>query len=242
MTGAAYTDSYNSSSGPYAAATAGTMGNVCSNSNISVTRGAVVNGNAHPGVGDTTTVSGGASVTGSTSPLGSALSEAAVNFGDAATVNNNADIPKTSGGRLALDGSGNFSMAHGDTLTLPVGTYYFASLTLSNGASVSISGATVIYVTGNIDFSGGTCVNTAQVPANLQIYCTGATIDMSNGSQFYGVIYAPTSAITRSGGSDFFGMMVGNTLTLGNGSGLHYDTALNSLISGGGSSKVQLVQ
>jgi hypothetical protein len=133
-------------------------------------------------------------------------------------------------------------MAHGDSQTLSAGTYYFTTLTLSHGATLSISGNVTIYVTGNVDFSGGTFQNPTEVPANFFLYCTGATIDMSNGSSFAGVIYAPSTAVTRSGGSDFYGALIGASLTLGNGSGLHYDQALNSLFGGGSSSGAQIVQ
>ena len=131
ISGGSYTNSYNSGSGAYSAGSAGTQGDVCSNGTISLSGGlTVVNGDAHSGIGDTTTMSGGSSVTGSTTPLTTALSEPAVNFGSSATVNNNSHIPLTGKGKAAVDASGNFNLSGGDSVTLPAGTYYFSTLTV----------------------------------------------------------------------------------------------------------------
>ena len=188
--------------------------------------------------GGSFSASGGASVTGSQVTLQQNLTEAAVNVGSAATVNNNASIPMTGKGNQALS-SGNFSLNGGDSLSLPPGTYYFSTATISGGSTLTITGKTIMYVTGNIDFSGASLTNTTSLATNLQIYDMGSTVVLSGATQTYATIYAPTADITRSGGgSDFFGSMVGKSLTLSGGGGLHYDTSLG----GGGSSTVQLVQ
>ncbi len=163
-----------------------------------------------------------------------------MNLGDAATVNNNAHIPPTSKGKSPLDSQGNFSLSGGDSVTLQPGTYYFAKLQLSGGSSLGITGQTIVYCTDDVDLSGGTVTNTQQLPANFQLYSTGNSVDLSGGSDFYGVVYAPTANIQRSGGGDLYGMAVGASLNVSGGSGLHYDQSLSSLF--GAQQSGQLVQ
>lgn len=242
ISGGSYTDSYDSGNGVYSRTSAGQKGHVCSNYNITLSGGAtVVNGDAHPGTTSTVTTSGGSDVVGSTTPLDSPLNEPAVNTGNAATVNNNGDVPNSANNKDPLDKSGNFKLSGGDTVTLPPGTYYLSTLTLSGGSSISISGKTIFYVTGNVDISGGSILNTTQLPVNCQLYGMGSKVVLSGSSQWSGVVYAPTADITRSGGSsDFFGMAVGKSLTLSGGGGCHYDESLNALV--GAQSGAQLVQ
>ena len=240
LSGGTYTDSYDSSQGPYSESAIGSKGNVCSNASVSLSGGATVKGDAHAGPGNTVNISGGASVTGSTTALTQPLNEPSVNFGNSTAVNNNSNIPLTAKGNTALDTQGNFMLSGGDSVALPPGTYCFATFSLSGGSSLDIAGKTIVYCTGNVDLSGGTVTNSTQLPINLQLYCTGPQVRMSGGSDFYGVVYAPTAAITRSGGSDLYGMVVGASLDLSGGSGLHYDQSLASLV--GAQPRAQLVQ
>jgi len=230
ISGGSSTDSWDSTYGDYAVATHGSKGHICSNGAISLSGSSTVHGDAHPGTSSSVTLTGGATVAGSTSSLKQALSEPAVSPGNAATVNNNSNIPKSHNNKNALTG-GNFTLSGGDYLTLPAGTYYFGKLTLSGNSYITINSKTIIYCTGDVDVSGGSFANTAKLASNLQLYGMGSKVVLSGGSQTYALVYAPGADITRSGGtSDFFGMMVGKTLTLSGGGGLHYDEALNALL------------
>jgi Flp pilus assembly protein TadG len=242
ISGGSYTDSYDSSAGAYSSGSAGKLGTVCSNGKISLSGGStVVNGDAHPGPGSTVSASGGSSVTGSTTPLTSALNEPAVNSGSASSSNDNSSIPTSALGKTCLDTSRNFTLSGGDSVTLSPGTYYFNKFTLSGGSSVTITGKTIIYCAGDVNISGGSLLNTTALPVNLQLYGMGSKVVLSGSSQWCGVVYAPGCDVTRSGGSsDFFGMCVGKTLTLSGGGGLHYDTSLGALT--GASNGAQLVQ
>jgi Flp pilus assembly protein TadG len=238
MSGGSYTDSYNSSTGSYSSGSAGKNGTVCSNGNISLSgSGTIINGDAHPGVG---MMESGGSVTGSTTPLTQALTESAVDFGDSATINDNASIPLSHSGKSPLDSRGNFSLQGGDSLTLPAGTYYFTSMSLSGNATVTVTGKTVIYCVGNCNATGGSVTNTTLIPSNLQIYVTGSKCGLSGGSPLYAAVYAPAADTKYTGSADFYGMLVGKSITVSGGSGLHYDQALGGLT--GVSSFAQLVQ
>jgi Flp pilus assembly protein TadG len=231
ISGGSYTDSWNSGS-TYSAGSAGSQGNVCSNGTISLSGGLTkVNGNATPGIGYSVTASGGSTVTGTTTAETTALSYAAVNSTAASTTNNNSSIGVDNKNKsVYTNGTGVFNISGGDTITIPAGTYYFSSVTISGGSTVTFgSGQTTIYCTGNWDTSGGSMVNPGSVPSNLKVYVQGSKTVLSGSAQMYAVVYAPASDITRSGGSSaFFGSMIGKSLTLSGGGGLHYDTALGS--------------
>lgn len=117
MSSTSHTDSYKSAIGSYNAATAGSEGHVCSNGTISMSGSAAIHGDAHPGPGCTVNSSSSVGVLGKIAPLTKALSFAAADPGNAATVNDNAKIPKSSYGKVAVDSKGNFTLSGGDSVT-----------------------------------------------------------------------------------------------------------------------------
>jgi Flp pilus assembly protein TadG len=225
--GGAYTDSYDSSSGAYNAASAGPKGNVCSNGDINLNGGSYIHGDAHPGPSHTAS---GGTISGSTTPLSTALTETAINFSGPSSSNNNANIPLTSGGKTAFDSSTRaFKMSSGDTLSLPAGTYYFSSIKLSGNSSITVSAGTKIYCTGDIDLSGGSLSNTSTIPSNLMIYCGGSSCDISSQVNLYACVYAPSTDVKKTGGSDLFGVIVAASITTSGNGGMHYDTSLGGV-------------
>jgi Flp pilus assembly protein TadG len=236
ISGASYTDSYNSNSGAYLASSAGSFGNVCTNGQLQMSGGSYIKGDGHPGSAGLN-LSGGAYITGSSTTLSTTLTEAAVDTSGAAASNNNANIPLSAQSKNPLDGQRNFSLSGGDSVTLPAGTYYFAKFQLSGGSFVNLGGAVTIYTTDQVDLSGGTVTNTGAIPSNFKLYSTGSQINLSGSSVMYAEVYAPGAAIARSGQSDFYGSLIGASLNLSGGGGLHYDTAL-----GIGATGSQLVQ
>jgi hypothetical protein len=125
--------------------------------------------------------------------------------------------------------SGNLSAQSKSSITLAPGTYCFNSLSLTGGATLVVSGAVKITVTGSLSLSGGNVSNTTQVPANLQFrssYTGNNGIGLSGGSNAYFTVYAPGTDITLSGGSPLFGALIGKTLTVSGNSAVHYDISL----------------
>lgn len=223
------TDSFDSSDGAYSASSAGNMGHVCSNGKITVAGSAIVRGDAHPGVGQSVQMGGSASVTGSTDPLTKAISAPAVDFGDSATNNDNNKIVPSSSGRNAINSQGEFSLGSNENLTLKPGTYYFTKFTMGGGSTITVTGPTTIFCSGDMSCGGASFVNTTQLAQNLQIYSTGANCDFGGGTDFYGVIYAPTAKLNYGGNADFFGMLMGKQITMSGNGGLHYDQGLGVL-------------
>lgn len=241
MSGGSHTDSYNSKDGTYNQATSGYNGHVCTNGNITMSGPSNIHGDGHPGPNHGVTNTGSSYVSGSKKPLAKLMSYPSVDPGNAATVNDNVTIPLSDNGKAPLNSSKQFVLSGGDGVTLAPGTYYFSAMTLSGGSSIRITGATTIYVTGSVDLSGGSVSNTSKIPKNLQLFPMGTKCVISGSSEFYGVIYGPTTPVTRTGDSDYYGAIVGSTLTLSGAGGIHADEALDFKYLSSGKA-VRLVQ
>ena len=223
-------DSYLSDDGAYNPGQARDNGNVCSNGPINVDGNAVINGDANAGKGYKTTVTGGAAVTGNKSPRSKTLEVPPVDASDAAASNDNASIPQVpqgNGWKSVIDGSGNFLLDGGKSMTVPAGTYYVNDLTLTGQSTFNVNGKVTIYVTGNLDTSGGDIINLSQVPGNLQIYMTGVTALIKGDRTFYGGVYAPNTDVTIADSGDFHGVAVGTTLDVTGNGAVHYDESLD---------------
>jgi hypothetical protein len=226
MTGSSYTDSYDSSIGPYGSSPPRGRGHVCSNGPIVTSGSTRINGNAHPGENDS--VVGSVTITGNNSPLTQSLDFPPVDSRNAEAINDNIRIPLTADGDSAIVGN-NLMVNGGDSLDLPSGVFYFRGVTLTGGGTLRATGPAVIFIDGNCHFSGGSIVNVSQKPSNLQLYCSGATCTISGSVDFHGVIYAPNTRISRTGSSNIYGMLLGRELNLSGSGGVHADESLGPL-------------
>src|SRR5206468_11195350 len=123
-------DSYNSALGNYSAATAGASAAIGSNGDVSLSGVAAIRGDVYLAPGKR--VSGGG-VSGSVSNLPSPLSYPPASEGNAATVNDNANLP------AAHFSGGQFSMSNDGTPTLPAGTYYITKFPMSGDSTINFS-------------------------------------------------------------------------------------------------------
>ncbi len=210
------TDSYDSSSGAYSAATAGSSGDITSNGTVSLT------GSPTKIKGDveyaTTYTSLAATVTGTVTKL--------------TTPNNYPDPTPPAAGSYTYYGTQ--SIASGTT-TLSGGTYYVDNFTMSGG-TYNFTGPTTLYINGSITLSGGQ-INTYQnKAANLRIINLSNNLVSVANTPLTADLYAPNSTINLSGTStQLYGRMVGKSVSLTNSS-VHYDTGLltvPSLADGG---------
>ena len=144
--------------------------------------------------------------------------------------------PGVSGGKFTYS-NGDLAVSANSTVTLASGTYCFQSLTLSGNATLQVSGPVVINLTGPLHTSGGSLVNTTQVPSNLQIatsYTGGAGVTIAGNTSAYLTVYAPGTDVTITGGSPVFGALLGKTLTVSGNSQVHYDVLLPQIWAGFG--------
>jgi len=240
MSGGVYCDSYNSLDDPYNPSDHGTEGNVASSGNINISGGSYIYGNAIPG--PSCSVSDPSSVLGSTTPATSTTTLPPVDLADYASNNDNILIGPTDKGKSPFSGGpADVKLSGGDNLFLPNGTFYFTSVKVSGGSTITLDSNpdVTIYCTGDFSISGGGVVNTLQQPSGLIIYSTGNSFKLSGGADFYGGLYAPNADAQISGGTDFFGaLIVGGQAKISGGSDVHFDKALKDLAVAGSSSLV----
>lgn len=244
FSGGAYSDSYDSSKGPYNSDitsplyNAGQQSSVASNGSITLSGGSHVYGDANPGPGypfnppPSPTV-----VTGSYATLQAPLQLdpiPAAEISNALASNNNAAIDPA----ILPPGTYALNLSSGDPLVLPQGTYYFTSIKLTGGSNIQVSGPTKIYVDGGeIDSSGGSFVNSG-IPRNLLILSTGPEIELSGGSSFIGCIYAPISNVKNSGGCNVYGAIVCGKAVDSGGAAVHFDIDLLKISPNFGTYKI----
>jgi hypothetical protein len=248
VSGGGTTDSFDSRLGTYASQAtksdrfgtyASASGPVGTNGTI-LLQSAEVRGDSNAGPGYTTTLQGIANVTGATTSLTAAVvipDTPLATFSAAAIVNDNGSW-STTGGTAYNSVTKTLTVAGGNTLTLTKSTYFFTKIILSGNSKLKVaSGPVRLYVTDQVDFSGGQIVNATQSPVNLQIFQqpyalpTGytpsvKTATLSGGSSSAFVFYGPSTPVTLSGNGDIFGAVVAKNITSSGGSRLHYDRAV----------------
>jgi hypothetical protein len=226
LAGGTYADSYQSDDGPYFPGTALQNGNVCSNGDIMIAQTAYIDGDAHPGAEGSFLDYSTGDASGSTTQLTTELSYPDPDMSEAAASNNNANIPLSDNGVNPYNAFGQLVLGGVDHVDLPPGTYYFTQISLTGGATIGVSGETLIFVDGNVIMSGASILNDTAIPQNLQIYCSGTSFTMSGTAAFYGVVYAPRATVGRSGTTDFYGSIIANQLTSSGYGGIHADDSL----------------
>ncbi len=153
------------------------------------------------------------------------------------------------GSNVAPGSYGDLKASGGGEVRLSGGTYVFRSINLTGGAKLSFSGTTpaTVYVTQDLDLSGGTFYNTTAVPRNVVfMLAKGVKGKMTGGAQAFAVIYGPEAEFSLTGGTDLYGAIVAKTVTLLSGASIHYDvdlaknppTAISGSSSGAGASVV----
>lgn len=210
MNGTGYTDSYNSSSGPYVAGSARLLGSIASNGNLTIGGSSRVSGDVRYGPGRTGTVNSGATVTGLVAPLGAPLSFAS------------AKLP------ASYYDVGDCVMSSG-SVSVPGGVYVFDTIDLSGTAHINWEGPVTFYVRNAYKVSGSVTINThANLPRNRVIYFlpTCKTATWTGSHSCVGELYAPDTDFTISGSAQLFGRIIAKSITLNSGSGMHYDEAL----------------
>jgi len=237
MLGQAFTDSYDSSLGPYGGANVGSLGDVGSNTEVSPSGRAYVNGDVSiPVDGD---------VPDAQYYSGSVEEENNPPLEEVSVPENLASLPD--GGSLSSSTTLNpgdykywmINLASSNKITLvgPINLY------LTGGTSISVSGQAEIivdpnstgpvniYFDGDVNLSGQGITNATSIPSNLIMYGTNSVsqnINLAGQNDFYGAVYAPTSTMNLSGQGRIYGAFVGNEVSISGQGGVHYDVQLGS--------------
>ncbi len=120
-------------------------------------------------------------------------------------------------------------------ITLQAGTYNVDSLHISNGAKITLpaSGNVIFNVLDNgstaipFNVDGGTMSNTGGDPSALTIVYAGTKrINIGNGANMFGTVYAPNATATIDGNAPLYGAMVCQTANISGSGSIYYDTNL----------------
>jgi len=211
MSGAAFTDSYNSSKGAYGSSAPGRNGSIASNGNITLSNTAKVNGDARPGFGRMVILNDTASVTGLKLSLSSPSIYPSVIL-PASGITNLGDVVMNSG-----------------VQNVPGGTYLIRNLTLSGSATINWTGPVTLYIQNSYSVSGNVVINAYQNnPKNRVINflptCVTATCTGTN--TCVGDLYAPDTNFIVSGSVQKLGRIIAKTINNSSSGGMHADDAL----------------
>lgn len=247
----AHVDSYDSALGAYSdqdvngsgnSRYALENGNVGSNQNVGLATNSTVHGSAKPGPGGTTTITGNASISGSTTP-------------SAATI----ALPPLS--IPAIPSAGSLSVS--SNTTLPAGVYAFDDLLIETGARLAIHGPATIVVTNMtlesnsellVEASGGgievyvlddfvmnsntLIASDTYKPADIAINLDSDNVidpnvtvdldevDFDSNAKLFGTLYAPNASIEINSNFELFGSLVAYQVHLDSNSRVHFDEAL----------------
>lgn len=229
MSGGAFTDSYDSSLGSYFVQPHTQNGDIATNGEIHLSGQAYVHGDANPGADHP--FEGVPPVSGSygtlqspvvVDPIPSSTIDAARLTNDNGNIIYEPYPNPLNGYNLSVGGS--------SSITLPGGTYYFTSISMSSQSSINITGPSTIYVDGgSVTLSGHGVINNG-LPRNLLLYSTGPNVTISGQSAFVGAIYAPSATVRLSGQGNFYGSIVcGSNLDSGQAA-IHYDMNLSNVL------------
>jgi hypothetical protein len=228
MNGNTSTDSYDPTKGAYGGTNVSSGGGIATDGTINMVGGATVNGDARWGPeGSPYPIAAptGGTVTGWVGQLDEMVNFPSVSAPAGGTYN---PTPGT------INGS----------VTLAAGTYYVDSITLHGGSTITLSSVPVtIYVSGDVDATGGNIINPGNDPSNLTIMVlppppvkgkskkktSTSTVDIGGGSAAFMHVYAPDSDVTIHGtgsSNGIFGWVIGETVTFNGNSAVHYDGTL----------------
>jgi hypothetical protein len=210
-------DSYDSSLGPYDASTnRGSQGDIGANGDVTIESAATVNGSVRGGDGVFRT---GATVSGT------------VSSGLSPDTNPWRSFPSVPPPSAPAPG---FALTAG-TYRLS-GTYVYSWLSVADGTTVTADGPLTIYVTGGLTIGNGVTIGSPGDPnTRIRIILKSegttwdtATATIRNDFTLYGALYGKNADVSIGDRARVYGSLAARTLSIGPGSGLHYDRALGS--------------
>ena len=226
VNGSVVSDSFDSTVAPYEADTAGDEGDLCSGRWLRISGAATINGDAMAGMGHVVEINGSAAeITGFTSSNTADIAGPTVDFGSSPYINNNGSIGATDGGRSPWRNGGLYVSAN-DNLVIPPGAYYFNSITMRSGATITTSGDTTIYIGGVVDAAGGGIINNSARPHNLSIFSNGTSFEIGGTYDFHGSVVAPNANVVVHGDAQWYGALIGGTVWMRGNTEFHVDESI----------------
>jgi hypothetical protein len=218
-------DSYDSSTAPYSASTAGNLGGLASNGSIALNN-VTVSTNLYMRPGQS--LSSSSSTYGSRVNVSSNISFPTPSASPYSSSNNNNNLISPS----SVVSGGSFNAGNGN-VTIPAGNYYFTNFT-TNGTTVNVTGAATIYLNGSMDINNTTWNVADTNPHNFQVRVVATSgsplVRLNSSSSVAMDIYAPTADVEfNSVQPHFYGRIIGKTLKVNSNTKMHYDISLPSM-------------
>lgn len=144
----------------------------------------------------------------------------------------------TGGGNAAYDPTTySISSSGQGEIELAGGTYFFTDVRLTGQSVLRVNGPSEIYITGDLDLSGGGVINGTGRPLDLRVFVhpyaivpghtpSSSTIKVRGGSSAALALYAPGADLTVAGGGDIFGSFIAATVTIAGNTRFHYDKSM----------------
>lgn len=107
--------------------------------------------------------------------------------------------------------------------------FYFHSIKMNAGATLTVSGPVRIFIDGALDTSGGTLLNTTGSAANLLIASCGGNTQpwaVNGGNSALYALYAPTNPVTLNGNATITGSIIAGSITDNGGPSVVWDPSL----------------
>ena len=167
-------------------------------------------------------------------PLGLFVENSELDKARTGTITSNSNAT----GAIPAIAENNIDMGNGGSMTLGGGNYYLTSIRLDNNAILTIdvsSGPVNIYLDGTMETKNSGAINLSpsnSSPGLFTLYCkavddsSSASIDIKNGAELDGVIYAPKSNVSLYHGGDIHGMVWGRSVDLKNSGEVLFDPKL----------------
>ncbi len=233
-------DSFDSATGSYNAATAHSKGNLASNGDISLNLSTVVKGNATAGG----TVINPAGVTGTVTTSAAHVTPPPILDCPAGGYTPASSVPITDSHITYNASTGILKVGGGVNLTLSASTgstFYFSQVVLSGGSTLTLNtGGTHVdfFISDLLTVGGGGVLNYSNLstltpgkPTDLTIKACGnpskpSAWGLTGGSGAYFAVYAPNHQVVVGGGGDLWGAVIGHEVDNTGGSKFHYDESL----------------
>jgi len=229
VSGDVVTDSYDSASGAYDAATAGSDGDIGTNATatggVTVDGSILVNGQVAvgPEVPDPSSV---VDVNG-----GSAIITGVPQFVSQPVA---MPVPPVSipAGLTCSNLTVNGNVVH--TLQSSVGVYCFDQLKVGGGARLTADGPVIVYIKDSFSATGSSVVGVEGDPTQLTMrFASNSSAKIENTlagtTDFYGGIYAPETSFEVSGDTRIYGAVIAKTVEASGNVLVHYDEAMAEL-------------
>lgn len=227
LSGIVTVDAFDSTAGSYAR-TSGLRALVGANASVYLSGVVSVDGDVRAG-GTVPNRGGAVSITGAARGGEGlyALGDPAVVVAAAAALNDNSSIPLSAGGQQALVGTA-LNLTANDTLSVPGGTYYFTSVTLTS-ATLQTSGTVRFYVDGPVTMTSTRVFNTRAKADQFVVISDGSELELELTSDAYWAVYAPGALVVLDGRSRWYGALVARELWVPGVIDLHHDLGLATL-------------